>query len=87
MRAAFDTWHDGLERTSWFNFGLHVPERSGVYEVCAWRGADVLRCRWDGDVWWAATRLADRVTVGFWRGITYEAYLVALARRNNNPSV
>ena len=79
--AGFDHHPDGLKRTEWFNGARHVPERSGYYEVCAWKGADIVRCHWNGTNWRAVARLADRINLGLWRGLTREAYV--LARRKS----
>jgi len=73
----FDHHPDGLERTEWFNGSRHIPDRIGIYEVCAWKGADIVRCRWDGSYWYATARLADRITSGFWRGLTRKGHILA----------
>lgn len=78
MHAEFDCRTDGLERTPWFKYARFLPEREGTYEVCAWPGADVARCHWDGEKWWATLRLADHLAVGYWRGITEQAHNRAL---------
>lgn len=74
LASVFDHRSDGLARTAWFPVAK-APERAGVYEVCAWVGADVTRCRWDGENWWTTARLATLISVGYWRGITRESYL------------
>lgn len=70
----FDHQVDGLERTPWIPSARYEPEREGTYEVCAWMGADITRCQWDGEQWWAAARLADRLSVGYWRGISRASF-------------
>jgi len=80
MERIFDHRSDGLERTGWILSARYDPEREGSYEVCAWVGADVARCHWDGEKWWAASRLAGSLRVGHWRGITEESYLRACAQ-------
>ena len=73
----FDHRTDDLERTDWLLFSRYLPERIGTYEICAWKGADVTRCRWDGEQWWATDRLAHHLSAGYWRGITRKAYVKA----------
>ena len=73
----FSIKHDGLERTPWFRFAIHLPERNGYYEIRPWKNAPDTRCEWRDDKWWAAERLAHRLQVYEWRGITEEAHLLA----------
>jgi hypothetical protein len=76
----FNTKHDGLERTCWFRFANHLPERNGQYEIRPWKNAPDTRCEWRDDQWWAADRIAHRLQVYEWRGITEASYLLAKAR-------
>ena len=75
--ANFDRHPDGFERTAWMPCSRPIPERRGWYEVCAWKGADIVRCYWNGTSWLATVRLANQVNLGLWRGLTREAYLAA----------
>ena len=72
--------HDGLERTPWFLFARHTPERDGYYEIRPWQGAPDTRCEWRQDMWWTTDRLAHRLQVYDWRGLTEQGYLEALTR-------
>ena len=56
----------------WFMTTQHAPVRLGTYETCAWPGADIARCSWDGKAWSAATVLADRLNPVYWRGLAKE---------------
>ena len=76
----FGVKHDGLERTRWFRFARHLPERNGYYEIRPWKGAPDTRCEWRDDQWWAAERIAHRLQVYEWRGITEAAYRVACSK-------
>lgn len=73
----YNVKHDGLERTPWFLYALHLPERNGYYEIRPWKDAPDTRCEWRDDKWWAADRLAHRLQVYEWRGITEAAYRLA----------
>jgi hypothetical protein len=70
----FSIKHDGLERTSWFPFSRYTPERDGYYEIRPWKGAPDTRCEWREDQWWTTDRLAHRLEVFDWRGLTESAY-------------
>ena len=72
--------HDGLERTPWFLFARHTPERDGHYEICPWLGAPDTRCEWRDEKWWTTDRLAHRLEIYDWRGLTEQAYLEARIR-------
>lgn len=75
--ANFDHHPDGFERTEWMPYSRHLPERRGWYEVCAWKGADIVRCYWNGSAWFSTVRLANQVNVGLWRGLTRTGHLAA----------
>ena len=79
----FNIKHDGLERTRWFRFEVEIPERNGYYEIRPWKDAPDTRCEWRGDRWWAAERLAHRLQVYEWRGITKESYRLARSKLRN----
>jgi hypothetical protein len=76
----FDAKHDGLQRTPWFRFSRHMPERDGYYEIRSKPGFPDTRCEWRNDAWWASARIAHRLDVFEWRGLTPTAYKYAVAR-------